>query len=224
MDNMSRRRFISDSAKLAGGVIGASALGTGILFPETTFAGDISFPETSFEAGAGVGKKLLVAYESDYGSTAEVAVAIGKSLHASGHAVDVLKVDHVQDVNGYDGVVVGSPIQYDKWMPKATAFVQNHQDALSTIPVAYFFTCMTLSKRTEDSLRTAAGYADKLRAQVPGVKPVSVKGFGGAVDFSKMSLFTKMMLGTVLLARRVKEGDYRDWNEINSWSCDLKLV
>ncbi|MCB2199487.1 flavodoxin domain-containing protein [bacterium] len=224
MKDHTRRDFMVSSAKVAGGLLGASALGTGFLFPETAIAGNQPFPEASLESRLGTGKKVLVAYESDYGSTAEVAIAIGKTLHESGNSVDVLRVDSVENLSAYDAVIVGSPIQYDKWMPKATGFVEENREVLSKIPVAFFFTCMTLSRRTEDSLRTAQEYADKLRTLVPSVSPFAVKGFGGAVDYSKMSIFTKMLLGSILLARRVKEGDYRDWKDIHVWAETLEMT
>jgi ABC-type uncharacterized transport system involved in gliding motility auxiliary subunit len=82
-------------------------------------------------------KKVLVAYASRYGSTAEVAQAIGARLGERDMAVDVKNVEEVKDLAGYSAVVVGSAVRVGRWLPAATKFVQQHKSALSGVPLAY---------------------------------------------------------------------------------------
>ncbi len=162
--------------------------------------------------------KLLIAFASQFGSTGEVAEAIGDVLCQQGWAVDVKWIRDADQVDTYDAVIVGSAIQYDKWMPDAVDFVKTHQKALSKVPVAYFFTCLTLAKKNAKTEQQALAYADKLRAISSQVVPVSVQGFAGVVDFSKMSFLTRMMLKAITTVNGVREGDYRDWDAIRSWA------
>ena len=60
--------------------------------------------------------RVLVAYDSRLGSTAEVAACIGHVLAEQGASVDVVRIDRVGDVGQYDRVVVGSAIRYDRWL------------------------------------------------------------------------------------------------------------
>lgn len=54
--------------------------------------------------------KVLVAYASKRGSTAEIAEAVAKALAEAGLDVDCIKSDDVSDVSPYDAVVLGSAV------------------------------------------------------------------------------------------------------------------
>lgn len=125
-----------------------------------------------------------MAYDSKLGSTAEIAKFIGSVLTEKGSEVDVKPLSEVDELDTYDSVIIGSAIRYDRWMPDATTFVRDNKKALIGVPVSFFFTCLTLAKPTPAALLKAEGYADKLRSIVPEVKPVSVGGFAGVLQFA----------------------------------------
>jgi menaquinone-dependent protoporphyrinogen oxidase len=162
--------------------------------------------------------RLLVAYASRFGSTIEVAQAIAAVLVQEGATVETMHVKSATDLNSYDAVVVGGAIQYDKWMAEAAELVQIHKATLSALPVAYFFTCLTLSKQSQKAERQAMTYGTKLDALVPQVAPVDIGRFAGVLSYSKMPLFMRLLAKGVLSLFGVKEGDYRDWDAINSWA------
>ncbi len=165
--------------------------------------------------------KILIAYATEFGTTGEVAEAIGEVLYQEGNTVETKWVKNVKDVNNYDAVIIGSDIQYDKWMSDATEFVTANQNSLSKLPVAYFFTCLTLSSQSEKAEKQAMAYSDKLVALVPQVKPVSVGRFAGVLDYSKMSFFVRLIFKVISLITGVQEGDYRDWDAIRSWAKSM---
>ncbi|MHA2356675.1 MAG: flavodoxin domain-containing protein [Candidatus Thorarchaeota archaeon] len=169
--------------------------------------------------------KVLVAYDSESGSTGEVADFIGNILSENGNIVEVKTVRETVDLTSYDRIIIGSPIRYDKWMSDARKFVKNNQEILSKIPVAFFFTCLVLSKKSDKTARQAKEYSDKLYDIAPLVKPASVMEFEGFLDYSKLPFTSRMILRLYLVVLRVKErdrsiareGDYRDWHAIRSW-------
>ncbi len=167
--------------------------------------------------------KVLVAYDRGSGSTEEVADFIGNILSQDGNIVEIKNIRDEVDLTSYDRIVIGSPIKYDKWMSDARKFVKNNQEILSKIPVAFFFTCLVLSRKTDKTIRLAKGYSNKLNDIAPRVKPISVGGFAGVLDYSKISLVPRLILKLYLVILRVnekirvKEGDYRDWDAIRSW-------
>lgn len=172
------------------------------------------------------GKKILIVYSSGYGSTAEMAKKIGNTIAKEGAEVAVLSSVEVTDLDQYDAVIVGSPIRYDRWMPAAKAFVIDNQEYLNKIPVAYFFSCLVLAIRNEDTERKGRQYAEKLQAISSQVKPIDIGRFSGVLDFSKMPLPLRIIFKIFGAIIGLKEGDYRDWDEIRRWSKSIatKLI
>ena len=164
--------------------------------------------------------KILVAYATKAGSTAEVAAEIGRVIESKGGCqVDVRPVGKLNGVDGYDAVVIGSAIRAGKWLPEATKFVEKHRDALGRVPVALFTVCLTLSEDTEENRRTVAAYLDPVREVV---QPVEMGLFAGVMDYSKLPFILRLMMK----AMKSPQGDFRDWEAITSWAdniCPLLL-
>jgi len=165
--------------------------------------------------------RALVAYESGYGTTAEIAERIGTTIEATGHIVDVRHVAAVTDVDDYDLVVVGSAIRYDRWMSGATEFVRTHRVELSARNVGFFFTCLALSKPGARSTRSADQYEAKMRAVAPELDPLAFGRFAGAVDPSRMNPLLRAAVRAFLAIRGARPGDFRDWTAIDAWATRL---
>ena len=216
MKNQKKRKFIIDSTKITGAVIG-----TATLWPHTLKAANIQFPESACGSKNKGGHKILIAYASEFGTTSEVAEAVGDTLCEDGNTVETLWIKNVKDINNYDAVIIGSAILYEKWMPEAREFVKNNQDTLKNMPVAYFITCMALSSKEDAAMQQAIEYSDKICNLEPQVKPVSVGHFAGVLDYSKLSFLKRTLTKTAMARHKVKEGDYRDWNAIRSWAKSI---
>ena len=167
-------------------------------------------------------RRILVAYTSRFGTTGEIAQAIGEVLRDNDTTVDTRRIQDVSSLSGYDAVVIGSAIQYDRWIPEATRFVTTHQDTLARLPVALFFACLAASRHDEKARNQVKRYSDGLRAAFPRVKPLGVAGFAGALDYGKMSFLMRLGARAVMAFMRVNECDYRDWEAIRSWATDIK--
>ena len=187
MKIQSRREFIVDSAKITGGAICAAALGHDLLAPHESAAAEIDFVETNCGLENGSGPKILVTYASKCGSTGEVAEAIGNVLCQQGAVVETKRIQSVREIEGYQAVIIGSAIHQSRWMPAATEFVTHHQNVLAKIPVAYFFTCLTLVVDSDKARRKARTFLDPLESEAPHVKPVSIGPFAGVLDYSRLS-------------------------------------
>ncbi len=211
---ITRRQFLVGAA-------GATVLAGGGLAYVATRQPVIEFATASCNA-AGNSDKVLVAYASQYGSTSEVAAAVGEVFCEQGTAVDVKQLTNIHDLTPYQAVILGSPIRSEAWTPEAVAFVEAHQAALSQLPVAYFLTCMTLGLAgdTPEVRQRVAGYLDPVRAQIPAVQPVDVGLFAGALDYSKMSYAMQGLYRA--FAEDDTDGDYRDWTAIRTWAAEVQ--
>jgi menaquinone-dependent protoporphyrinogen oxidase len=194
-------------------------------------------------------RSILVTYATKSGSTAEVAEVVGKALRESGAKVDVLPARDVTAVGSYDAVIVGSPVLNGNPHREAVRFLQRHQENLSTTPVAYFLTCLELTKTAQEKYLDIPVYADPLLGRPPAaegrlsffekthlasaflagllknapeVKPVSVGIFRGKLDYSKLDWLSRLGMRLFrLIYNRAPEGDFRNWQAIRSWAKDL---
>jgi menaquinone-dependent protoporphyrinogen oxidase len=155
--------------------------------------------------------KILVAYATKAGSTAEVAEAIGQELREAGAEVEVSQAKNVKHVSPYKAVIIGSAIRMGKWVSEATEFVEENRGALSQVPVAYFVVCMTMKDDTEENRHTVEAYLDPVRELV---EPVDIGLFAGAMDYNKLSFGAR----TIAKAIKVSEDDWRDWEAIRAWA------
>lgn len=222
MKDRTRREFMVNGAKLTGAAIGAATIGHGFLLVQSSEAAAEVFPESDCGVINKNGAKVLIAYASQCGSTGEVAEAIGEVLCQGGATVETKWVKNVRALDGYDAVVIGSAIQKSQWMPEAKDFLVTHQNALSRMPVAYFLTCLTLYKQTEETHRKAKAFLNPLRKAAPQVNPVSIGRFAGVLDYSKLSFMYRTVMKRKMKKRGIPEGDFRDWDAIRAWAKEAQ--
>jgi menaquinone-dependent protoporphyrinogen oxidase len=160
--------------------------------------------------------KVLVAVATRHGSTREIADEIGKSVgialrDAGDEAeVDVLFTETVTSVAGYDAVILGSAVYMGQWLASAKKFAHDHRDALRAVPVWLFS-----SGPVGEPLKPAEDPGD-----VPALDAREHRLFGGKIDKDGMRFAER----AVVVALRVKEGDYRDWPAIRSWGLDIGVA
>jgi menaquinone-dependent protoporphyrinogen oxidase len=94
------------------------------------------------------GKRVLVAYDSKHGSTADVAEKIGDVLCENGFRVDMRPALKVVEIAPYDAIVIGSPMYYATFLPGALKFLERHKNILAVKKVALFVTSTSVDKET----------------------------------------------------------------------------
>ena len=110
--------------------------------------------------------KILVAYATMAGATADVARAVGEELARSGAQVDVLAVEAIHSLDGYDAVVVGGPMIMG-WHRSAMGFVKKHRAALRRVPFAVFVTAMSLTQTGQTRVDDVAVFVDENLPKAP---------------------------------------------------------
>src|SRR4030042_3685567 len=181
---------------------------------------EIELPENRYGEDKSVSPRILVAYATRAGSTAEVADAIGKKLAQKGAGVDVKPLKNVQTLNGYQAVVLGSVIRRGAVLPEVMDFIKTYKEELRKLPVACFIVCMILRENTEENREKAASYLDPLRAEVA---LLYTGMFAGKLDYSKLNFVDAFVVEHII---GTPEGDLRDWQKINNWAENLssKLI
>ena len=149
--------------------------------------------------------EILIAYATKHGSTHEVAETIAARLAEAGAETHTLPVDRVESLEEYAAVVVGAPLYMGRWHPGARAFLRRHRDALAKRPLAVF-----ALGPVKDEPKQWDG-AEKQLSRLPGIEPVTVALFGGAIVPETLHFPFS----------HVPAGDLRDWAAIEEWAGRL---
>jgi menaquinone-dependent protoporphyrinogen oxidase len=154
--------------------------------------------------------QVLVAYATKYGSTGEIAAAIGATLRDSGLEVQVRRARDVPNLVPFGAVVLGSALYSAHWQREANRFVKRHLAELQGRPVWLF---------SSGPLDHSADTADiPLTEHVaPGVVPIGARGhrtFGG-----RLLDGTPGVDASMLATHRI--GDFRNWAQIEAWAREI---
>lgn len=158
---------------------------------------------------------VLVAFATRYGSTEEIAEAIRAGLRESGCQADVRRFDQVATLAGYEAVVLGAPLQMNRWHKDALRFVRRHQETLAEKPSAVF-AVGPVTAAEQDWLQ-AANQLDLELARLPGFRPLEKKIFGGRFDPERLTGVLRLLPGRSKLPR----GDVVDLEAAASWGRSL---
>jgi menaquinone-dependent protoporphyrinogen oxidase len=150
-------------------------------------------------------RRVLVAYGSTRGGTAELAVMMANSLTARALSVDVRDAARVDDLDGYDAVIIGGALYNNRWHPEATELVNRFSLALRALPVWFF---------SSGPLDESAAGGDL--APIPQVRELarlidirSHMTFGGVLGRKPRGLGGLFSYGQV--------GDFRDPHQVDVW-------
>jgi menaquinone-dependent protoporphyrinogen oxidase len=69
--------------------------------------------------------RVLVAYASKHGATAEIAVAIAEGLTRRGVDAHSVSADSADSIESYDGFVVESAVYTGHWLKPAREFAES---------------------------------------------------------------------------------------------------
>jgi menaquinone-dependent protoporphyrinogen IX oxidase len=130
-------------------------------------------------------KKGLLAYDSRYGSTADVAFWI-KAMIGEKEQLDVKKYNQVLTTAPYDYVIIGGFTRWEKAHTTTYDFVERNKDDLAQKEVAYFLTCGDSDETVVINMpfkpahvSCGRSYLADMLEKYPQIKPVTTGGFGG---------------------------------------------
>ena len=162
--------------------------------------------------------RVLVAYGSKYGATAEIAEAIGTALRAHGLEADVRRARSVRSLEGYRAAVVGSAVYAGRWRADAMQLLNAQRDWLTAHDV-WLFSSGPVGEDdpnadpAEAERWTKPSKVQHVAAEI-GAHDHAV--FGGKVDVSRGFIRKKM-------AQKMPEAtrDRRDWAEVATWAAGI---
>jgi len=160
--------------------------------------------------------KIIVAFATKYGSTAQMAERIGQVIRDTGLNVDVSPVHRVRDLDEYSAVVLGSAVYIGQWRREAAGFLKTNEKVLAGMPV-WLFSSGPTGKGDPSALLEGWRFPKALQPIADRIRPRDIALFHGALDINKLGFVEKWMVNNVKAAF----GDFRDWDAITAWAAGI---
>jgi len=167
--------------------------------------------------------KLLVAYASPHGSTAEVATFMGRLLKAYDVEVDVKHADNVEDVSKYDAFLLGSAVHASMWLPSISRFMFRFEEELAQKPIFMFLMCIIVLEEggREKALST---FVWKEALEKLNISRENIEAFAGVLDWEKTDGDERWMISVRYEGKELpgrNNSDYRDWQKLAAWTHEV---
>jgi menaquinone-dependent protoporphyrinogen oxidase len=157
--------------------------------------------------------KVLVAYASKYGATAQIAEKIALRLASDCLSAVAQDVKDVTGLSEYKGIVLGSGVYMGMWMKDASDFLKAHESELAKMPV-WLFSDGPTGTGDPSELMKGWTFPEDLKPVSERIKPRDIIFFHGVLDTSKLKFAEKL----IVKALKAPIGDFRDWDMINAWA------
>lgn len=161
-------------------------------------------------------QKVLVAYATKHGSTAEIAEKIGATLQEAGLKVEVMSVDDVADLEGYTAVILGSAVYLGRWRKEAAKFLEANEQELAARDVWLFSSGPT---GEGDPVENLQGWRlpESLQPVAERIQPHEIAVFHGSLALDDLNFLEKWAIKNV----KAPIGDFRDWEMITAWAQSI---
>ena len=161
--------------------------------------------------------RVLVAYASKNGSTAEIADAIAQELQRHGLEVDCLEAGAVRHLESYGAVVLGSAVYAKRWRGSARRFLHRHRAVLASMPWWVFSSGPVGEPKSDDPEAAAWLEPPKIMVEVERLGAREHVVFGGRVPVDPRNFIERAMVKNT----PVEFADRRNWEEIAAWAARI---
>ncbi len=156
--------------------------------------------------------RVLVAYASKLGSTAEIADSIAATLRSAGLDAAATAARDVTDLTAFDAVILGSALYAAHWQRDANRFVSRHRAALQERPL-WLFSSGPLDRRLAAADLPIGQHAAEITADLA---PRGHRTFGGRLEADAPGVDPHLLATHPI-------GDFRDWAVITDWAASIAV-
>lgn len=208
--------------KIIWGSVVASCVFILTAIPASAVGGSNVFFEKSCGTDNINGKRVLVAYDSKHGSTADIAEKIGDVLCENGFRVDMRPALKVEDISPYDAIVIGSPLYYATFLPGALKFLERHKNILAVKKVALFVTSTSVDKETGMVNKNHLSLIYSVLKKFPEIKIIEPIGLMPGKFYFK-EIFPVEVIN-FKQADYDEVGDLLNYDFVRSWTEEIAIL
>jgi menaquinone-dependent protoporphyrinogen IX oxidase len=191
--------------------------------------------ERGGHGGREMTKKALIVYGTRFGATTGTSEEIANVLRNEGFDARIVnaKKEKVDDISGYDLVIVGSGIMINRWTGEPEKFLNKFQKELAGKKVALFVSSgglalLEFEGKAEEIESTRRKYLEEKAAKY-NLQPIALGLFGGIWDLDHLPWWSGKAMAAIkqkleeagLEETRPGVYDTRDWNAIRNWAKGL---
>jgi menaquinone-dependent protoporphyrinogen oxidase len=179
-------------------------------------------------------KKALIVFDTVSGSTGEMAEIIRDKM--KNNSVSISHVNDIKSLDGYDAVIIGSPIRFGGLTAKIKRFIKNYRNELLSKKVILYFSSLyiinlneekqpalklyidptlkmqTISKKDAtamDKTHSIGCYYKAILKQTAGITPAAIAFFNGRLDLQKLNFILRIFMKIVIsLTSKEREGEF----------------
>ena len=168
---------------------------------------------------------ILLTFHTHEGQTQRIADRIACDLVDEGFDVDLLKVSDDPDPTGYQAVVVGTSVRFERHGRSTTRYLRRHSAELAGMPLALFQVSMTSARTDQEHVAKADQLVLRLLSRT-GVHPEVIAKFAGALRYTEYGWVTKRVMRSI--AEREgnhtdtsRDHEYTDWDAVDRFAADI---
>ena len=158
-------------------------------------------------------ERVLVAYGTKFGSTAEIAQAIGTALRVAGLEVDVKRAHEVRSLEPYRAVVLGSAVYMARWRRDAMRLLRRRSELGEREVWLFSSGPVGEDKDDPDEQRDRWTKPKRVEQLAPEIEAKEHVVFGGRIS-DDAGFLRKRMAKNIPPELR----DRRDWGAIEAWA------
>ena len=178
-------------------------------------------------------KRILIAYNTKNGGSAEIGLKIREILRRNGYSVDLRYIPRLidEDISHYDGFIVGGAIYWSMFLRETREFIAKHAELFKQKPTALYMVCGKMCNLFAPKLqgdeakwrKLSLDYLEPMFATLPDLKPhlVDIGTFAGNIYFKFMNLPEFMLMGLQMHRTGLKQGSYVDLDKVAAWTESL---
>ena len=169
---------------------------------------------------------ILVVYASPHGSTAEIAVFIGRLLQAYNVAITVQHADDVTAIDAYDAFIIGSAVHTSMWLPSISRFMFRYAETLVTKPIFLFLVCM-IATEAGGVERATKEFIWQEAIEKLNIQQENIHAFAGKINWDSIQGDETWLIKSTYQGANLANldtADYRNWREIARWTHDLAPI
>jgi menaquinone-dependent protoporphyrinogen oxidase len=169
--------------------------------------------------------RILVAYHSAEGQTAQICSHIGDVLREEGVTVELATTDVAPAPDDFDGVIVGDSIHAGEHSKQLTAYLTQHVAALNAMPAALFQVSLTSADDSPESAAEAGALVAKL-LDATGFDPDLVARFAGAIAYTRYGWMKRRLMHQIMKRSggetdTSRDHEYTDWDAVEGFARDV---